>query len=153
MEARWHNHYCCGIALSITYSECVSVALLSGMQCVCAASYFHLLSVWFQHIFPHYPINCTIFLKESLNTKCVFWFSVRILPGTFPIPRTTERDVIKAVCRSACTVPVVVVVVRFSWNLNIWQIFEKSRNVRFHEKPSIWEPRFCMRTDRLTEDR
>ena len=27
MEARWHNHYCCGIALSITYSECVSVAL------------------------------------------------------------------------------------------------------------------------------
>ena len=28
IEAVWCNHYCCGKAISITYSECVSVALV-----------------------------------------------------------------------------------------------------------------------------
>ena len=59
--------------------------------------------------FPHYLINGTIFGKKSLNTKCVFWFSLQLLSETFLIVRRTERYVIKNVYRSACKVPVIVI--------------------------------------------
>jgi len=45
-------------------------------------------------IFPHYLTNYTIFEKKSLNTKCVFWFSLQLLSETFLILRRTERDII-----------------------------------------------------------
>ena len=56
-----HNHICRVKARSITYSECVSVALLSNMQTACSLLYCHLwsvcLAVWLYHTFPHYLIN------------------------------------------------------------------------------------------------
>jgi hypothetical protein len=75
-EARSRSLSCRGKAISITYSECVSVTsvtqhakrmrriILSSVACPAV------------HIFPHYPINCTIFGKKLLNMKCVFWFSL-----------------------------------------------------------------------------
>ena len=61
------------------------------------------------NIFPHFLINGTIFEKKSLNTKCVFWFSVQLLYAAFLTLIRTERDVIKNVYRSACKVPAIVV--------------------------------------------
>ena len=62
------------------------------MQCACALFYCHLWHVLFDHIFPHYLINCRIFGKKLLNIKCVFWFSLQLLSEKFVIPRRTERD-------------------------------------------------------------
>ena len=47
--------------------------------------------------FPNYLINGRIFRKMSLNTKCVFWFSLQLLSETFLTTRRTERDMIKNV--------------------------------------------------------
>jgi hypothetical protein len=42
-------------------------------------------------------INDTNFEKKSLDIKCVYWFSLRLLSETFLISRRTEQDVIKTV--------------------------------------------------------
>ena len=88
-----HNHCCLGKALSITYSECVPIFLnqLSGMQSTCAALYCHLWSLWLYHIFPYYLINGTIFIKNVLNIKCVFQFSLQLLSETFLILENSVR--------------------------------------------------------------
>jgi hypothetical protein len=77
IEARSRNHCCRGKAVSITYSECVSVALatrhetrmrrviLSSVACP-TLPYFSTLS--------HKRHD---FREKLSNTKCVFWFSLR----------------------------------------------------------------------------
>ena len=60
----------------------------------------------------HYLIKDTIFgrrrrrrkKKKLLNTKCVFWFSLKLLSETFLIRRGTERDMIINVYWSSCKV-------------------------------------------------
>jgi hypothetical protein len=106
IKARSRNHSCRGKAISITYSECVFVAL----DIQHAKRMRHLLPVRLYHIFPHYLINGTIFVKNLLNTKCVFWFSLQLLSETFLIPRRTQRDIIINVHRSWCRVPVILVI-------------------------------------------
>ena len=54
--------------------------------------------------FPHYLIKDTILEKKSLNTKCVFWFSLQLLSEIFFILRRNERDMIINVYRSSCKV-------------------------------------------------
>jgi hypothetical protein len=61
-----------------------------------------------ENIFPHYLINGTVFLGgggELLNTKCVFCFSLKLLSKAFLILKGNERDTIKNVYWSSCTVP------------------------------------------------
>jgi len=53
-----------------------------------------------RQMFPHYLINCMIFekeLKELLNIKCVFRFSLDLLSETLFIIRRPEHDMIKNV--------------------------------------------------------
>jgi hypothetical protein len=66
---------------------------LSNMQSACAMSYY-LWPVWHYHIFPHYLINSTIFGNKLLNIKCVFWFSLQLLPETFLILGIIQREII-----------------------------------------------------------
>jgi hypothetical protein len=63
-------------------------------ECVCSlrypawnahAPYCHMWHLRLYCIFPHYLINGTIFGKQLLNMKCVFWFSLQLLPETFLI--------------------------------------------------------------------
>jgi hypothetical protein len=63
IEARSHNHCCCRKAINISYSECVSVALViqHAMRMSCIIVYCHLWPVWLYHTFPHYLIKSTIF--------------------------------------------------------------------------------------------
>jgi len=61
-----------------------------------------------QYFFSPYLINNTIFEKKKLlNTKCVFRFSVQLLFEIFLILRSSERDMIKYVYWSSCTVPII----------------------------------------------
>jgi len=64
-EARSCNRYCSGKAISITYSECVSVALDTQHE-MAHAIYCHLWPLRLYRIFPHYFINDTIFKKKKL---------------------------------------------------------------------------------------
>ena len=70
-EAYLHAYFCWWKAISITYYECVSAALViqhaMGMHCIT------LPYVWLYHIFPHYLINSTSFgtkLQVNQHTTC-----------------------------------------------------------------------------------
>jgi hypothetical protein len=72
IEACSCNHCCRGNTISITYSQCVSVALVIRHAKRSAVLYCHLWPVWLYHIFPHYLINGTIFWKKVIEHKmCV----------------------------------------------------------------------------------
>ena len=105
-EARSENHFCRGKAVSRTYF-CVCVCVC---KCGCACSgvfwsacsltnlacnsppYCHLRLLWLHRTFRLFLINCTIFGKKLLSTKCVFWFSLQYLLKTFFILRTIHQD-------------------------------------------------------------
>jgi hypothetical protein len=145
IEARSRNHCCRGKAISITYSEWVSVALviqhakrmrriiLSSVACP-ALQNFSTLS--------HKRHD---FRKKLLNTTCVFWFSLQRLCETSVILRRIHRY--RNVYRSSCKYPL------FLSDLNrrefSRQIFQESSNMKFHENLSS-ESRVvpCGRTDR-----
>jgi len=91
------------------------------------APYSHQWPVPLYHILVHYLRNRPIFGKNLLNTKCVSWVSLQHFPETLLILGRTERDMVRNIYRSACTVPVIVV--RFQQNLNFLDIFFKSNQI------------------------
>jgi hypothetical protein len=64
------NHCCSGRAISITYSECVFVALVWSMNSACFVWHCHLRPVWLYHIFPRYHKGHET-LKKSYWTQNV----------------------------------------------------------------------------------
>ena len=106
-EALSRNRCWRGKTICVWYSECGSVAL--DIQHGTRTRHIAICSLPRSTVFcPHYLINGTISGKKSLNTKCVFWVFVQLLSETFLVLSRTERDMIKTVYRSACTVPVIV---------------------------------------------
>ena len=73
----------------------LSVCIRSLLACKAHAPYWYLWPVPLYNIFPHYLIKGTIFGKQLLRTKCVFWFSLQRLSETFLILRRNERYMIK----------------------------------------------------------
>jgi hypothetical protein len=114
----------------------------------CPTLHCHLWPVWLYHVFPHYLINGTIFGgKKLLNIKCVFRFSLQLLPKTFPILRRIERDIAN------------VQVSDFNENwVSSTDFQKKNSNIKFHEKQSSgsrvvsWGQR-DRQTDRQTDRR
>jgi hypothetical protein len=101
------------------------------MQCVCAVPYCHLWPVRPYHIFPHYLINGTIFVKPSLNIKRVFRFSVQLLSEIVLVLRTIQQDLIKNVNWSSCSYSS-----QSSLELEFSrQIFEKYSDTKLLENP------------------
>jgi hypothetical protein len=91
----------------VTYSECVSVALVIQYECACtklssvaclALQYFSALS----HKRHDFLTNVTVY------KMCVL-FSLRHLSEKILILLKTERDMIKNVCWSTCKVPIIFV--------------------------------------------
>jgi hypothetical protein len=77
IEPRSRNHCYRGKAISVKYSECVSVAIviqqINGMRVIAIRGLsshtipFHIIS-----------LNRTIFGEKLLNIKCVFWYRLRL---------------------------------------------------------------------------
>ena len=90
---RLRNHCCRGRKLSITYSECVSVAsviqLAKRLRPIILS---HVACPAVYNIFPHYLTNDTTLGKKLLNIKCVFWFSLQLLPKIVLILGRTRRN-------------------------------------------------------------
>jgi hypothetical protein len=108
MGVRFPNYCCREKAVSITYSQCVSIALVISTQRTCSVLCCHLWPVWLYHIFPHDPTEVTIFGDMILDIKCVFGFAT-ILSETFLIIRRIQRDIIVTLHRSSCKVLIVLV--------------------------------------------
>ena len=109
-EAVSRNHCCNAKAISITYFECMFIALVirhaERMRRMISPSVAYPAVQYF----PHYLTNGTIFWKKKLSIlKCVFLFSVQCLSETFLIPRRIQRDIIITLHWSSCKVPVILV--------------------------------------------
>jgi hypothetical protein len=112
------NHCRCGKAITIIYSECVSIALVmqpSKRLCCILMPSVACLAI---------PYFSTLFHKRNdfqRNIKCVFWLSLQLLSKTFLILRSIQRHIIITVYRSSCTVPVIFG--RFESRFIFWAIF------------------------------
>jgi hypothetical protein len=97
------------------------------MQSACAILYCNLWPVPLYHIFPHYIIHGTIFVKKLLNTNMRLLFSLQLLSKTFLFLRIQQH--ITNVHKSSCKVAFIFT--RFQLNEFSGQIFEKFKNSNF----------------------
>jgi hypothetical protein len=112
----------------------VCVCSLSYPERNAHASYCHLWPAPLYNIFPHYLINGTIFVKNLLNIKWVFWFSLQILFELFLMLRRTERNMAIRVYTYSCKVTYLrKIVMKLEF---CRKILEKYSNIKFHSKPS-----------------
>jgi hypothetical protein len=96
-DSRSRNNCCSGKAISITYSECVSVALViqhvKRMRLILPSVACPALPYFFTLSYKRHD-----FRKTLLNIKCAFWFSLQLLPKTFLILRRIQRDTTINLC-------------------------------------------------------
>ena len=105
--------------------------------CNAHAPYCHLWPAPLCHISPHYPINVTIFEKKSLNTKCVFRFSLQLFCETLLIISSIERDLIKSVYKVFIVKsPLFLPDINANWNFMTYVNIIK---YKFFENLSIWD--------------
>jgi hypothetical protein len=105
------------------------VCSLSHPACKAHAPYWRLWPVRLYHIFPHYPINCTIFgWKLTRQEMCIF--SLQLPSETFLILRITQRD-IKHLHRSSCYSCQILRKLEY-----FRQISKNYWNTKFHENSS-----------------
>jgi len=90
--------------MNITYSECVSVALVIQHERACAVLYCHLWPFRPCHVSPHYHTNCTIYVRKQLDIKCVWVILSATLSETSLVLRRAEWDMIN-VHTSSCKYP------------------------------------------------
>ena len=150
--ARSCNQCCSGEAISITYSEWVSVAL--GIQHTMRMCCVILSSVTCRALqrFSTLLHKDTILEKNNVfNIKCVFWFSPHRLSETFLILRRIQRYVIKNVYWSSYKVAIIFYQILRTLEFSR-QILEKHSNIQFNENSfgdSGAEP--CELTDGQTD--
>ena len=118
------------------------------MQCACAVlSSVPCLALRYFYTFSH---NGKVFEKKILNTKCEFWYSLRLLSEIILILRRNEGDMIKNVHWASCKV--LVMLVRLWWNFDFLGRFsKKNTQIRISLKSVQWEPSCSTRTDRQTD--
>jgi hypothetical protein len=105
IEARSHNDFCCGKAISITYSECVYVALIMQHAKRMRRITLQTAACLAVSYFSEGSHNRHDLREEVIEHKmCVMIFS-KILPENFLIVRRIKRDVIINVQWSSCKVP------------------------------------------------
>jgi hypothetical protein len=138
IQARSRNHCFRGKAISITYPECVFVALVCNVcstQSACAILYCHLWPVWLYHIFSTLSHKRHVFRKKVIEHKMyVLIFSTNFVWNISHSKKNSVRYYHK------CT-QVFMWSTRYSCQIlmkleSSWQIFEKYSSTKFHENPS-----------------
>ena len=109
--------------------------------CVCVRAQ----PLWLHHIFRHYLIIGTIFRKNSLNIRCLFWFLLQGSSEAFLSLRIIQRGIVIKVKTSLFNVPVICI--EFKCNLNFLDIFSKKLKCKILSKSFQWEPSCPIRTD------
>ena len=106
----------------------MSVCSLSYPACKEHASHFHLWSVRFYSICPHYPTHGTNFGKNNRikHKMCSLIFSADYVRKILILIRT-ERVTLMYLYWSSCKVSVILVI--FKWNLNFFYIFSKNTEI------------------------
>jgi len=130
IESLSRTHCCHPKAISITYSDYVSVALfIPYVKCM---RRIVLLSVscLFLPYFPTFSLIDTIFGKRLLNIKLVLKLSTNV-PEIFIIVRIIYRHIFINIRRSLCKVPIFV---RFETKLNFLYTYSRKRYIKFKEK-------------------
>ena len=91
--------------MSITYSECVFVALVIQYEMhMCHVVIFGLPALRY---FLTLSLNCKDFLKKVIEPKmCGLIFFTTLFPEIFLIIKRIRRDVTKIVYLSSCKIPV-----------------------------------------------
>jgi hypothetical protein len=139
IEVRSCKHCCSGKAISITYSECVSVALVVQhavcMHIICGLSsctiFFHIISWKIQFL----EIPCCTY---NMCFDFLYNFCLNISHCKKNLTRYVQN------CTHCCCW--ILIKLEFSW-----QIFEKYSNIKFHEKNVQWELSSSMQTDGQTD--
>ena len=106
-EALSCSHRYSGKAISNTYSEYVSLALV--IQHAMCMRHILICCLSGSTIFPTFPHQRHCFIKNVTEYKMCVWFSLQLLSETFLILRRNERDMIKNVHISSFEVPVILV--------------------------------------------
>ena len=131
-----------GIAISSTYSECVSVAIQHAVAFY--VTYFHLVRVAVRHFSSFSYKRHDFKKKEFIEHKFLFWFLPQFCLKHQNL-RIIQQRVIMNVHGSSCKE--LVILVRFSSTLN----FGKYSNIIFHENSSSGSRVFpCGQTNRRT---
>ena len=140
------NYRCRGKSVSITYSECIPVAIF--FHHACAALYCHLWPFWLYPTLPHYLVNGTIFGEKKFKNK-MFWFSLQLLSDIILILRSTEPDSIINIHTSSCIGPIILV----GFELNLDLLCRRSKKLRYQisSKSVQWKPSCSTRTFRQTD--
>ena len=82
------NHCCRGKTISITYSECVFVALFNQHEKCIPVLYCHLWPVWLYRILPNYLIKRQNFRSKILeHKKCILILSTNLSEIVFILRR------------------------------------------------------------------
>ena len=119
------NHRCRGKVISVTYSECVCVALVTQHAKLMRRFILSPVTSLAPPYFTDSSHKRHEFREKLLNTKRVFWFSLQLLSETFLIIRRIYRHFVINVQISSCKVRVIPV--RFQWNLNVLDRVSKKK--------------------------
>jgi len=140
-EARSHNHFCRGKAVSIKYFECVSLAL--GIQRPMHMRHVVICGVPSSTIFFHL-ISLTSRLKKTLTEhKIVFWFSLQLFSLKIPHYKRYWAIYYYKSTWYSCKVPTILVDFNYTW---IWlAVFWEILKYRILWKSIQWEPRYFSR--------
>ena len=121
----------------------MSVALVIQHAKQCTLLNCHLWPVWLYHVFPRYFINGTIFKKELMNIKYVFWFSLQFFSEKFHILRRIQWDSIVNCHRSFCQI-----LIKLEY---YQQISKKILKDQISQQSIQWEESYSMQMDGQTD--
>ena len=126
---------------------CVLVLMQLERVCACARVAFLIQHATRRHIaicclsgttifFGFFSQNARFSEKKVLIIKCVFWFSLELLPKIFYILKRILRDLVINVNTPSCKVPAILS--DFKWYFNFVDRFSKKKgsSIKLHENPS-----------------
>ena len=122
------NHRFLGKTISITYSECVSVAVfIQHARRMCRIILPSVAGLVLRYFFFRISQKRHDFREKLWNIKRVFWFSLQLLSEMFLTLRRTGRYIARKVHMSSYKASVIFV--RFSWKFNFLDKLSKNNQI------------------------